>query len=167
MSKFKIITGDITKLPVDAIVNAANRMLMGGAGVDGAIHKAAGKQLLEECLTLNGCEPGQSKLTKGYLLPAKYVIHTVGPVWKGGNKNERETLASCYKTALDEAEKLNLKTIAFPSIATGAFRFPKDEAAEIAIKTISQHPFDGEVVICTFSEPDAEIYQQKLKQVKV
>ncbi len=128
--------------------------------------KAAGKQLFEECLQLDGCATGQSKVTKGYLLPAKHVIHTVGPIWRGGHANEAELLASCYRTALDIAKELNLKTVAFPSISTGAYRFPKELAAEIAVKTILEHPFDGEVQMCTFSPTDKEIYQKKLDEAR-
>lgn len=166
MSRITISLGDITRLSVDAIVNAANPSLLGGGGVDGAIHRAAGKQLFEECFLLNGCKTGQSKVTKGYLLPAKYVIHTVGPIWHGGTEKEKELLASCYKTALDIASDLHLKTVAFPSISTGAYAFPKKLAAEVAIKTVLEHPFDGEVTMCTFSPEDQEIYQTALQQAK-
>lgn len=138
MTEIKILKGDITKLKVDAIVNAANRTLLGGGGVDGAIHRAAGKELLAECRTLNDCETGQSKITKGYNLPAKYVIHTVGPVWYGGNKNEPELLKSCYTTALNLAKKNNIKTIAFPAISCGVYHFPMDKAYKIAYDTVTE-----------------------------
>jgi len=138
MTEVEILKGDITKLKVDAIVNAANRSLLGGGGVDGAIHRAAGKELLAECQTLNGCETGQSKITKGYNLPAKYVIHTVGPVWYGGNKNERELLKSCYLTALNLAKDNGIKTIAFPAISCGVYRFPLEEACNIAMNTVKE-----------------------------
>ena len=139
MAVIEVLQGDITKLEVDAIVNAANRSLLGGGGVDGAIHRAAGRSLLEECKTLNGCETGQSKITKGYNLPAKYVIHTVGSVWSGGNKQERELLKSCYYTALELARENNIKTIAFPSISCGVYRFPIEEACQIAISTVKEY----------------------------
>lgn len=138
MTEIEILKGDITKLKVDAIVNAANRTLLGGGGVDGAIHRAAGKELLAECRTLNGCKTGQSKITKGYNLPAKYVIHTVGPVWYGGSKNEPELLKSCYTTALNLAKENNIKTIAFPAIACGVYHFPIDKACKIAYDTVNE-----------------------------
>jgi O-acetyl-ADP-ribose deacetylase len=133
--KIDILRGDITKLDVDAIVNAANTSLLGGGGVDGAIHRAAGPNLLEECRSLDGCEPGDAKITCGYNLPAPFVIHTVGPVWSGGNRSEAETLANCYWNSLRLAAKNEIKTIAFPAISCGAYRYPIAEAAQIALRT--------------------------------
>ena len=166
MGKITLIQGDITKLKVDAIVNAANRSLLGGGGVDGAIHRAAGKQLLEECKTLNGCETGDAKITKAYNLPAKYVIHTVGPVWYGGKSNEEELLASCYLRSLELAVENNIHTIAFPNISTGIYRFPKEKAAKIAIKTVQQflavNAKIQEVIFVTFDSDNYQIYQKIL-----
>ena len=166
MAVIEVLQGDITKLEVDAIVNAANKSLLGGGGVDGAIHRAAGRSLLDECRTLNGCETGQSKITKGYNLPAKYVIHTVGPVWSGGNKQERELLKSCYYTALELAREYNIKTIAFPSISCGVYRFPIEEACQIAISTVKEYlnNYDGfkKVIFINPSEDIVEIYKKIL-----
>ena len=137
-SRLKLVRGDITKLTVDAIVNAANTTLLGGGGVDGAIHRAAGPELLAECKTLGGCRPGEAKITRGYNLPARFVIHTVGPVWSGGTRREPETLANCYRNSLHIAVENGIRTIAFPAISCGAYRYPIADAATIAVETTSQ-----------------------------
>lgn len=164
MNGIRIVVGDITELEVDAIVNAANRSLLGGGGVDGAIHRAAGPGLLKECRTLGGCETGQSKMTDAYNLPCKKVIHTVGPIWYGGNNNERELLASCYDTAMKLAEENNLRSIAFSCISTGVYGFPKAEAVVIAQRVLTEHlqnGYEGDIIVCCFSENDAQYYRQK------
>jgi O-acetyl-ADP-ribose deacetylase len=135
MGKIEMFHGDITKLDVDAIVNAANTTLLGGGGVDGAIHRAAGPELLAECRTLGGCRPGDAQITRGYRLPARFVIHTVGPVWHGGKRGEPEALAGCYRSSLQLAVENGIKTIAFPAISCGAYGYPIPEAAQIAVKT--------------------------------
>jgi O-acetyl-ADP-ribose deacetylase (regulator of RNase III) len=165
--KLKLIQGDITQLNVDAIVNAANKSLLGGGGVDGAIHCAAGKELQDECRTLNGCETGEAKITKGYKLLAKFVIHTVGPIWGNGSKNERKLLENCYLNSLELAVKYKLKTIAFPNISTGLYRFPKQLAAEIAVDTVNaflskDNTLESVVFVC-FEEDNYKLYETILK----
>lgn len=166
MTEFEVLKGDITKLEVDAVVNAANTSLLGGGGVDGAIHRAAGRELLEECRTLNGCKTGKSKITKGYNLPAKYVIHTVGPIWYGGNKNERELLKSCYITALNLAKENGIKTIAFPAISCGVYRFPLEEACKIANETVKEFASENDcfekVIFIDINDVIIEIYNRIL-----
>ncbi len=162
----QIVQGDITKLQVDAIVNAANNSLMGGGGVDGAIHRAAGLELLNECRTLDGCVTGDAKITKGYNLPAKHVIHTVGPVWHGGERGEPEKLESCYKRCFEVAHENNIATIAFPSISTGVYGYPIDKASAIAIKTVKEclekYPKITQVTFVLFSLYDYNIYRKRL-----
>ena len=162
-----VVTGDITKLDVDAIVNAANTSLLGGGGVDGAIHRAAGPELLAECRTLHGCQTGQAKATKGYQLPAKYVIHTVGPVWHGGGHREAELLAGCYRSCLDLAAENGLQSAAFCCISTGEFHFPNEAAAQIAVQTVREwqkrNPNKIEVIFNVFKNSDYEIYERLLR----
>lgn len=162
--RFEVIKGDITKQEVDAIVNAANTSLLGGGGVDGAIHRAAGPELLAECRLLHGCKTGQAKITKGYKLPVNYVIHTVGPVWQGGNKGEDELLAACYRNSLELAASKGIKSIAFPSISTGAYRFPINRAAKIAIEEVydfmnTPSEIQRIIMIC-FDEETYRIYKE-------
>jgi O-acetyl-ADP-ribose deacetylase len=161
--KISLLKGDITSLKTDAIVNAANKSLLGGGGVDGAIHRAAGRELYEECKTLNGCDTGEAKITKAYNLPAKFVIHTVGPVWDSGSNNERKLLENCYRNCLKLAVKNNIKTIAFPNISTGLYRFPKQLAAEIAVNTVNSFLRENKsiesIVFVCFEDDNYNIYE--------
>ncbi|MBE9467669.1 MAG: O-acetyl-ADP-ribose deacetylase [Bacteroidetes bacterium] len=166
MERIEIFKGDITTLKVDAIVNAANKTLLGGAGVDGAIHRVAGKELLAECHTLNGCNTGEAKITKAYNLPCKFVIHTVGPIWYGGKNFEEDLLTSCYKKSLELAVNNNIETIAFPNISTGVYGFPKNKAAVIAISEIKKFLCNNKsikkIIFATFDEENFKIYQHNL-----
>lgn len=161
-----LIKGDITIMKVDAIVNAANTSLLGGGGVDGAIHRKAGPELLEECRKLNGCKTGEAKITKAYNLPSKFVIHTSGPVWRGGNNNEENLLASCYRESLRLANDFKLNSIAFPNISTGVYNFPKEKAADIAIQETKSHiqhnSFPTQVYFVAFDDENYNLYKQKL-----
>ena len=160
------IHADITTLHVNAIVNAANSSLLGGGGVDGAIHRAAGPDLVHECRLLGGCKAGQAKITKGYRLPAKFIIHTVGPVWNGGTRGEPDLLASCYRNSLKLAIENEITSIAFPSISTGIYGYPKDDAAQIAVSTcrmfIQSSEAEIQVTFCCFSQHDLSIYENLL-----
>lgn len=162
----RVWQGDITTLDVDAIVNAANSSLLGGGGVDGAIHRAAGPELLAECRTLGGCETGQAKITKGYRLPARFVIHTVGPVWHGGGRGEADLLASCYRNSIQLAAANDCSTIAFPAISTGIYGYPAEEAAQVAVRTVADrlafHPEIEMVTFCCFSRDSAELHRSAI-----
>lgn len=168
--RIQVIFADITILEVDAIVNAANSSLLGGGGVDGAIHQAAGKELLAECKLLNGCEVGQAKLTKGYHLPAKYVIHTVGPIYEKGNAKQKDYLAKCYLNSLKLAKEYNIESIAFPAISTGVYKYPIIEATRIAIKTVFDflliNEFPKQVFFSCFSQEDYQIYKDLLEKIR-
>jgi O-acetyl-ADP-ribose deacetylase (regulator of RNase III) len=167
-NRFELIKGDITLLEVDAIVNAANTSLLGGGGVDGAIHKAAGPELLEECTRLNGCETGEARMTKGYDLKTKYIIHTVGPVWMGGYLDEHSLLAACYQNSLKLAKENKVKTIAFPGISTGVYGFPADQAALIAVnetrRFLKRNDLPEKVIFVAFNDSDYDIYRKLLYQ---
>jgi len=165
-TRIEIELADITKLEIDGIVNAANTTLLGGGGVDGAIHRAAGPELLVECRRLGGCEPGEAKITRGYRLPARFVIHTVGPVWHGGKRGESETLANCYRNSLQIAVENGIKTIAFPAISCGAYGYPIEEAAQVAVKTTRESLANDrrikKVIFALFSEDLYEAYRRLL-----
>ncbi len=167
--RMEIVEGDITRLDVDAIVNAANESLLGGGGVDGAIHAAAGPELVEECKKLRGCPTGEARITKGYRLPARHVIHTVGPIWQGGGANEVELLAKCYRRSLGLGVGNHLQTIAFPAISTGVYRFPVDRAASIAVHTVADFLSGDDrltkVIFCCFGEASVEAHQKALGEV--
>lgn len=165
----KIVRNDITRMEVDAIVNAANHSLLGGGGVDGAIHRAAGPQLLEACRALHGCRTGEAKLTAGYRLPCKYVIHTVGPVWHGGGHREAELLADCYRNSMALALELGCRTVAFPAISTGVYRYPPDQAAQIAVDTVrrflEEHPEGPQVTFVCFDARTEALYRARLAEL--
>lgn len=166
MGSIEVIQGDITKLKVDAIVNAANESLLGGGGVDGAIHNVAGEELLEECRKIGGCPTGEARITKGYKLPAKFVIHTVGPIWRGGYKDEIDLLRNAYQNSLKLASNNTIETLAFPNISTGVYGFPKNSAADIAVRVvkdyISKNKYPKKVIFVCFDEQNYEIYKEKL-----
>jgi len=162
-ARIEVVTGDITSLAVDAIVNAANESLLGGGGVDGAIHAAAGPGLLAECRTLGGCATGDAKATGGHLLAARWVIHTVGPVWRGGHRGEHDLLASCYRRSLAVADELGAASIAFPAISTGVYRFPRDEAADVAVATLQATSTGVErSLLVAFDDATADLYRRRL-----
>ena len=167
-ARLEVVVADITTLRVDAIVNAANSSLLGGGGVDGAIHRAAGPELAMECRMLHGCKTGNAKITKGYRLPARHVIHAVGPVWNGGARGEDQALASCYARAIELCQKHDLTSVAFPAISTGIYRFPADRAAEIAVSTtveaLQAAPAISQVIFCCFSNDSAAVHTRALAQ---
>ena len=170
MPTIRAIQADITSLSVDAIVNAANKSLLGGGGVDGAIHRAAGPRLLDECRRLQGCETGQAKMTSGFDLTARFVIHTVGPVWEGGLQGEAELLRSCYRECIAIAEANDISSIAFPAISTGVYDYPKQAATEIAVETVSQAvqgtPIIGEVIFCCFGPDSVRLHSDALSKLR-
>ena len=169
MIRIEVTIADITTLAVDAIVNAANESLRGGGGVDGAIHRAAGPELLKECIKIGGCPTGEARLTKGYKLPAKHIIHSVGPVWQGGNHDEDDLLAGCYRHSLSLALRTHIRSIAFPAISTGAFGFPLERAATIAanetVRFLEIYPEFDRVIFCCFDEPAREAYERAVERV--
>jgi O-acetyl-ADP-ribose deacetylase len=167
MPRIEVLQGDITRLAVDVIVNAANSSLLGGGGVDGAIHRAAGRELYDECLQLGGCRTGEARVTRGYRLPAAHVIHTVGPIYEDGMSGEAAQLASCYRRSMQLASELGARTIAFPAISTGVYGYPIDEAQEIAVKTIAAHtaPLPEHVILCTFDDETTRITREAVSAV--
>jgi O-acetyl-ADP-ribose deacetylase (regulator of RNase III) len=171
MERMRLVSGDITTLAVDAVVTSANEALCGGHGVDGAVHRAAGPGLFEECRRLGICNPGEAKITGGYRLPARYIIHTVGPVWEGGQFGEAETLRSCYRASLALVADRGLEIVAFPCIATGVYEYPRDQACAIAVESVREwlesHGLPREVVFCCYQDEDSELYRERLSALGV